>query len=156
MVPIGGNRFELGHPGCVQETELDYQEGMEIRAAGDPEGARDALRYALAACRDNIWIHLGLGQIALEDFRDPSLARGHFGYAVELVQRSIPPNFSGVLPPDRPSNRPFYEALDGLIQTLEATGQAAEVGPLQTLRDRLAGRPGGGQRPAPNRPNRGD
>ncbi len=134
---------------------MDYEEGMEIRAAGDPEGARDALRYALAACRDNIWIHLGLGRIALEDFRDPSLARGHFGYAVELVQRSIPPGFSGVLPPDRPANRPFYEALDGLIQSLEATGQAADVGELRALRDRLVGRPGGGQPPTSRRPDRG-
>jgi len=42
----GGNRFELMHPSCVRETELDYEDGMELWKAGDPEGARDALRQA--------------------------------------------------------------------------------------------------------------
>ncbi len=101
LARIGGDDFELVHPACVRETELDYEEGLEIWKAGDPEGARDALRYALAACRDNLWIHAALGRIALEEFRDPSLARGHFGYAVELGRRAIPPNFAGRLPADR-------------------------------------------------------
>jgi hypothetical protein len=43
----------LVHPRCVEETELDYEEGLELRKAGDPEGARDALRYALEGCHDN-------------------------------------------------------------------------------------------------------
>src|SRR5262245_4727312 len=60
LAPIGGNHFELIHPACVRETELDYEDGMELWRAGDPEGARDALRYALSACRDNLWIHTAL------------------------------------------------------------------------------------------------
>src|SRR5262249_17884894 len=39
--------FELVHPWSVDEVELDYREGMELWKAGDPEGARDALRFAL-------------------------------------------------------------------------------------------------------------
>jgi hypothetical protein len=54
LAPIGGNRFELVHPSCVRETEPDYLDGIELWKAGDPEEARDALRYALAACRDNL------------------------------------------------------------------------------------------------------
>ncbi len=81
---IGGNDFELVHPRAVRETELDYEEGIELWKAGDPESARDALRYTLSACHDNIWAHVALGQIALVEFRDPGLARGHFGYAFEL------------------------------------------------------------------------
>ena len=38
---------------------------------------------ALGACRDNLWVHVALGQLALRDSKIP-LAPGHFGYAVEL------------------------------------------------------------------------
>jgi hypothetical protein len=107
--------------------------------AGDPEGARDALRYALAACHNNLWIHTALGRIALEEFRDPSLARGHFGYAVELGRRALSAQFAGVLPADRQNNRPFYDALEGLIRSLEALGAGGEARSLRGLRDRLSG-----------------
>jgi hypothetical protein len=129
------------HPPCVRETELDYEEGLEIWKAGDPEGARDALRYALAACRDNMWIHAALGRIALEEFRDPSLARGHFGYAVELGKRALTPQFAGRLPADRAGNRPFYDALEGLIRSLDGLGLDADSAGLRAWRDRL-GKPG--------------
>jgi hypothetical protein len=125
------------HPPCVRETELDYEEGLEIWKAGDPEGARDALRYALAACRDNMWIHVALGRIALEEFRDPSLARGHFGYAVELGKRALTPQFAGRMPADRAANRPFYDALEGLIGSLDALGLNADSAGLRAWRDRL-------------------
>ena len=105
--------FELVHPRCVRETELDYQEGLELWKAGDPEGARDALRYALQACHDNLWVHVALGRIALEEFRDPGLARGHFGYAVELARKAIRPDFRGRLPADRAANGPFFKAVEG-------------------------------------------
>lgn len=154
LAPIGGNRFELVHPSCVRETELDYEEGMEIWKAGDPEGARDALRYALAACRDNLWIHVALGRIALEEFRDPALARGHFGYAVDLGLRAIPPGLQGVVARDRPANRPFYEAIDGMVGTLEALGKQGDAAELRALADRLSGggrtgRGGASRRPDP-------
>ncbi len=141
LVSIGGDAFELVHPRCVAESELDYEEGLEIWKAGDPEGARDALRYALGVCRDNLWIHAALGRLAVEEFRDPSLAQGHFGYAVELAERAIPPQFGGRLPPERAANRPFYEALDGLIGTLEALGKGDRAARLRSWRERL-GRPG--------------
>jgi hypothetical protein len=120
------------------EVDLDYQEGLEIWKAGDPEGARDALRHALSACHDNLWVHVALGQIALQEFRDPTLARGHFGYAVELAQRALQPGFTGRVPRDHPNNRPFYEALAGLIECLQALGQAKDAGRLRALGDRLS------------------
>jgi hypothetical protein len=128
------------HPRQVKEVDLDYQEGLEIWKAGEPEGARDALRYALAACHDNIWVHVALGQIALREFRDPTLARGHFGYAVELGERALPRGFSGRLPHERPDNRPFYEAVAGLAQCLDALGRASEAGRVRMLGERLSGR----------------
>jgi hypothetical protein len=135
--------------------ELDYAEGIEIWRAGDPEGARDALRYALQGCGDNLWVHVALGRIALDEFRDPSLARGHFGYAFELARRAIPPGFSGRLPRDHLANRPFFEAVDGLASCYEALGKPGEVGPLRALAARLASGHDPGPRrdqPPPGRP----
>jgi hypothetical protein len=135
---IDGERFELVHPRCVKETELDYEEGLELWRAGDPESARDALRYALSACHANLWAHVALGRIALDEFHDPALARGHFGYAVELGRRAVPEHFSGVLPRDRPNNRPFFEALEGLFECLEALGREADCASLRVLFARLS------------------
>ncbi len=138
LVRLAGGDFELVHPRGVRETQPDYEEGLELWRAGDPEGARDALRYALSACHENLWIHVALGKIALEEFQDPSLARGHFGYAVDLARRALPPSCSGRLPPNRPSNRPFYEALEGLIRCLEALGRRDDCRGLRALHQRLA------------------
>jgi hypothetical protein len=125
--PIGGLRlkrlndwsFALDHPKCVVEMELDYAEGIELRKEGDPEGAVDALRYALQGCGDNMWVHCALGWLALEDFNDPSLARGHFGYGFELALKAIPRGFDGLLPRDHPANLPLYDAINGLIVCYE-------------------------------------
>jgi len=141
-------QFELVHPACVQETELDYQDGLELWKAGDPEGAQDALRYALQACRDNLWIHLALGRIALHEFRDPALARGHFGYAVELARQAIPQGFRGRLPRNRPANEAFYGALEGLISCLRALGEKSDAESLLAWVEDL----GGAERSPPERP----
>src|SRR3954469_23061417 len=112
---IGGADFELVHPRCVAEMEMDYEEGIALWKEGDVEAARDALRFALQGCGDNLWVHVALGRMALEDFRDASLARGHFGYAYELAERALPRGFNGRLPRHRPANRPYYEAIEGLV-----------------------------------------
>jgi hypothetical protein len=141
LLRLAEGEFELIHPKKVDETREDYEEGMELWKEGDPESARDALRYALSACHANLWAHVALGRIALADFRDPTLARGHFGYAFELGQRALPRDFAGRLPADRPANQPFYEALDGLVECLKALGQHGECEGLRKLRVRLAGSP---------------
>jgi hypothetical protein len=141
---LGGADFELVHPRCVAEMELDYEEGIELWREGDIESARDALRFALQGCGDNLWVHVALGRIALDEFRDPSLARGHFGYAFELAQRAVPPGFSGRLPRHRLANRPYYDAIDGLAACYDALGQPGEAAGLRDLSQRLSG----GDRPA--------
>ncbi len=143
---IGGDDFELVHPRCVREMELDYQEGIELWEAGDPESAQDALRYALQGCGDNLWVHVALGRIALDEWNDATLARGHFGYAFELAQRASSPGFTGRLPRQRVSNRPFHDAIEGLIRCYEALGQPGETTELRALSARLSGesRPGRG------------
>lgn len=137
--PVAPGAFELVHPPCVEERSDDYAEAMEIRRAGEPDEAREVLRFALEGCGDNLWVHAALGRIELEDLRDPNLARGHFGYAVELVQRALPPNFRDVLPPDRPANRPLYEAIDGLIACYEALRQPREADELRRWARALSG-----------------
>jgi hypothetical protein len=143
LAPIPGRAgaFDLTHPRCVDEARLDYEEGMEFWKAGDPAEARDALRYALQACGDNLWVHAALGKLALQEFKDPVLARGHFGYAVELARQAIPDGFSGQLPRDRHANHPFYEALDGLVASLRALGKGRDADGLAALANRLAGGP---------------
>jgi hypothetical protein len=136
---IAGNDFELVHPRCVPEMELDYEEGIALWREGDVEAARDALRYALQGCGDNLWVHVALGRIALEEFNDPGLARGHFGYAYELAERALPPRFSGRLPRHRLANRPFYDAIDGLATCYDALGKPSDAAGLRSLARRLAG-----------------
>ena len=142
---LGGDDFVLVHPKCVREMELDYEEGIELRKAGDPEAARDALRYALQGCGDNVWVHVALGAIALDEFRDPALAQGHFGYAYQLADNTLPRDFGGRLPAEHPSNRPLYEALDGLIACHEALGKNDLARELRGKRERWS-RPVGGHR----------
>lgn len=136
---VGDRDYELDHPRCVAEMELDYAEGIELWAAGDPEAARDALRFALQGCGDNMWVHVALGRIALEEFRDPALARGHFGYAFELAERALPPGFSARLDRGRTANRPLYEAIDGLAACYRALGKPSEAEALLALAARLSG-----------------
>jgi hypothetical protein len=118
--------------------ELDYDEGMALWREGDVEAARDALRYALQGCGDNLWVHVALGRMALDEFRDATLAWGHFGYAHELAQRALPQGFRGRLPPQRLANRPFYDAIDGLARCYDLLAKPAEAADLRALADRLA------------------
>ena len=138
--PLGGGEFELEHPRCVMDRELDYAEGIELWKAGDPEAARDALRFALDGCGDNLWVHVALGRIALESYRDPALARGHLGYAVQMVQRVLPCGFRGRLPGEQPANQPFFDALEGLAACHDALQQTAEAARLRSWSERLKGR----------------
>ncbi len=142
---LHGEDFELDHPPCIHEMELDYHEGIELWEAGEPEEARDALRFALQGCGDNMYVHVALGRIALESFREPALARGHFGYAFELAERALTRGFTGRLPRHLPANRPLFEAVDGLSACYEALGQPREA---EELRRQAAGwdRPAGGIR----------
>ena len=76
-------------------------------------------------------------QIASRQTRDPALARGHFGYAIELVERALPRGFSGRLARERPNNRPFYEAIDGLVECFDMLGKHRDSTGLRALRNRL-------------------
>jgi hypothetical protein len=83
-------------------------------------------------------VHVALGQLALQEFQDPALARGHFGYAVELGNKALPPGFSGRLPRERVANRPFFEAIEGLALCFRALGKAREADSLAAQAARFA------------------
>ncbi len=131
--------FELDHPPCIYELEPDYEEGMELWKAGEPEEARDSLRFALQGCGDNMYVHVALGGLALEIDRDANLARGHFGYAFELAERTLPRGFAGTISRNAPPNRPLYEAVEGLIQCYRSLGQPAEAERLESEARRWSG-----------------
>ncbi|MDX2035615.1 MAG: hypothetical protein SFX72_03105 [Isosphaeraceae bacterium] len=144
LEPLGGIDHALSHPKCVRELEPDYAEGMELWREGDIEAARDALRFALQGCGDNMWVHVALGRIALESDRDARLARGHFGYAFELAQRAIPPNFRGRIPMEHPSNEPLYRAIDGLLACYASMKEPALEAEVRACASRWSTGGGGG------------
>ena len=100
---------------------------MEIWKAGDPEAARDALRFALQGCGDNLWVHVALGRIALEDFQRPDAGprplRLRLRAGPRRPSRATSPAGS---PADarRPIG-PLFDAIDGLAACHEALGQPA-------------------------------
>lgn len=123
----------------MEERQEDFEEGLALWKEGEPEDARDALRFALDGCGDNLWVHVALGRLALDEFKDPTLARGHFGYALSLAQQAIPQDLDGALSPERPANVPLYDAIAGLIACCKALSQPDEVDHLTRLRTALSG-----------------
>jgi hypothetical protein len=136
---VAEGQFELVHPPCVEERAEDYEEAMEVCRAGEVEEARDILRYALEGCSENVWIHSALGKLALEADKNLDLARGHFGYACELVQKALPQPFRGRLPERLVANTPFYQALEGLIACAHQQGDRRQAQELQNLQNSIRG-----------------
>lgn len=138
--PLGDNRYELIHPECIDERHDDYLEAMEAWKLGELEDAREILRFALDGCGDNLWIHVALGRMALESDGDVNLARGHFGYALDLGMRAVRTKAPVILPRDLPANEPIYDAIEGLIAVHTKNKRTREAGELRGLRARLEGR----------------
>lgn len=110
--------WELVHPEMALEMADDLAEAQEMINAGETEVAVDELRWLVSECRDAIEAHYLLGEIAFEalDFR---LARGHFGYAVELGWSALPAaGVGGKLSYTLPANKPFLQSAKGLAYCL--------------------------------------
>src|SRR5262249_7963562 len=127
---IGGDLFELVHPRCVREMEPDYEEGMEILRAGDPEGARDALRYALHGCGDNLWVHVAPGPMAVAPAR---AGRGPLRLRFRAAVRGDPPRVPRTARPRAAGDPAVLPGDRGSRGVLRGAGQA--------LRGRPAPRP---------------
>jgi hypothetical protein len=126
----GENIFELVHPRCVRARADDVEEVHKMLDAGEMEIAEEELRWLLDGCGEFVEAHGLLGQIAMTA-GDAALARGHFGYAFQIVATILPKQgLPRPLPYARPANRAFFEAGKGLVWALRQLGEtnlAAEI-----------------------------
>ena len=111
--------WTLVHPRCVRERFDDIDEVRRIIDAGEYDIAIDELRWLVADCRDFIEAHQLLGDLARIVDKDPTLARGHYGFAYQLgLQPLRKVRFPTPLPYRLPANRAFFEAGLGLARCL--------------------------------------
>jgi tetratricopeptide (TPR) repeat protein len=126
----GGNDWQLVHPRCARDRQLDIEEVRKMLAAGEVDVALDECRWLLTGCTDCIDVHRLLGEIAMAH-GDLPLARGHFGYAYRLGAQALQrAGSSGPLPYRLPANQGFLESAKGLAWCLKQLGKpemAAEV-----------------------------
>lgn len=124
----GASDWEIVHPRCALERAEDLEEVQLMLDAGEADVALDELRWLLNGCGDFVAAHRMLGEMALTegDFR---LARGHFGYAYEIVLSAFPPGgLDGGLPHRLPANQAFHESAKGLAWCLHELGKGKLAG----------------------------
>lgn len=115
-----GHGWVLVHPPCARERAEDLEEVRAMIEGGEAEVAVDELHWLVGGCSEFIEGHALLGELALEA-GDPTLARGHFGFAVQLGVKAIErAKVAGPLPYAQPANQSFHEAGRGLVETLLA------------------------------------
>jgi hypothetical protein len=126
-----GRGWVLVHPRCVRERAEDLEEVRAIVEAGELDVAVDELRWLVGGCSEFVEAHALLGELALAAGNDVRLARGHFGFAVELVLKTLRrAKVAGPLPYGQPANRAFFEAGRGLVwclAKLDMLTKAAEL-----------------------------
>lgn len=108
----------LVHPPGARERAEDLEEVREMIEGGEAEVAVDELRWLLGGCSEFIEAHALLGELALAN-GDYALARGHFGFAVQLGLKALERGkVTGSVPYSQPANQSFYEAGRGLVESL--------------------------------------
>jgi len=102
--------------------------------AGEVEVATDELRWLVSNCSEFIEAHELLGELALTQ-GDAALARGHFGFAVQLGLKTLErAKVEGPLPYRQPANASFFLAGRGLVLALAELGMLPKAQDLvQTL-----------------------
>jgi hypothetical protein len=117
-----GRGWVFVHPRGARERAEDLEEVREMVESGETEVAVDELRWLVGDCSEFIEAHALLGELALiqEDF---ALARGHFGFAVQLGLKALQrAKVSGPVQFSQPANRSFFEAGRGLAMSLVKLG----------------------------------
>ena len=121
-VSTDGRGWVLVHPRGARERAEDLEEVREMLEAGEVDVAVDELRWLVGGCSEFIEAHGLLGEVALAE-GDFALARGHFGFAVQLGFKALErAKASGPLPYGQPANRAFLEAGRGLATSLAKLG----------------------------------
>jgi len=83
-----GRGWVLVHPRAVREMAEDLEEVRAMIEAGEFDVATDELRWLVSNCSELIEAHELLGELAFAA-GDPALARGHFGFAVQLGLKTL-------------------------------------------------------------------
>jgi hypothetical protein len=126
-----GCGWVLVHPRCVRERAEDLEEVRAMVDAGELDVAIDELHWLVSGCSEFVEAHTLLGELALAADNDVRLARGHFGFAVELVLKALErAKVAGELPYRQPANRAFFAAGRGLVwclAKLDMMPKAAEL-----------------------------
>jgi tetratricopeptide (TPR) repeat protein len=121
-----GKTAELVHPRCALERREDMEEVEVMMAAGEFEVARDELRWLLEGCGDMVDAHVKLGDIAVAE-GDIPLARGHFGYALQICEAALQPHPQAQLPYSNKANRPFFAAAKSVARCLGQLQRQSEA-----------------------------
>jgi hypothetical protein len=129
---VDGRGWVLVHPRGARDRAEDLEEVREMVAAGELDVAIDELRWLVGGCSEFIEAHALLGELALAADNDATLARGHFGVAVQLGLKALKmaKATGGPLPYSQPANCPFFEAARGLawcLATLKLDDKADEL-----------------------------
>lgn len=127
--------WEIVVSNAARQRAEDLEEVYMMLDANETEIAEDELRYLLDGCGELLEAHALLGQLAYSR-QDLPLARGHYGYAFELVRKALGPvkAANGQLPYDIEANRVFHEAAHGLavcLAGMDEPGAACDV--LRTM-----------------------
>jgi len=113
----------------------DLEEVRAMIEAGEFDVATDELRWLVSGCSEFIEAHELLGELALAADNDIPLARGHFGFAVQLGLKTLErAKVLGPLPYGQPANKAFFLAGRGLawsLAKLDMLPKAEEL--IQTL-----------------------
>jgi hypothetical protein len=118
-----GRGWAFVHPRGARERAEDLEEVREMIESGELDVAVDELRWLVGGCSEFVEAHALLGELALAQ-GDAVLARGHFGFAVQLGLKALQRSNvgGGPLPYSQPANRAFYEAGRGLVRALVKLG----------------------------------
>ena len=122
-----GRGWVFVHPRAARERAEDLEEVREMVEAGETDVAIDELRWLVEGCSEFIEAHALLGELAMAK-GDFALARGHFGFAVQLGLKALQrAKVNGPLLFSQPANRAFHEAGRGLVTSLVKLGMTEKA-----------------------------
>lgn len=118
-----GRGWVLVHPRSVREMAEDLDEVRAMIEAGELDVATDELRWLVSNCSEFIEAHELLGELAFAK-GDAALARGHFGFAVQLGLKTLErARVQGPLSYQQPANESFFLGGRGLVLALAKLDQ---------------------------------
>jgi hypothetical protein len=122
-----GRGWVFVHPRAARDRAEDLDEVRAMIEAGETDVAIDELRWLVGGCSEFIAAHALLGELAIAE-GDFALARGHFGFAVELGLKALQrAKVNGPLLVSQPANRAFHEAGRGLVTSLVKLGMTQKA-----------------------------